>query len=147
MEKGRVLTGARTRLLINGVQVGYARGCSGGEVIQYEPVDTLDNIQTSENVPVRYRVNFSMNFVRIVNRSIKNLGWFPRLGTSPAEHLSNIITQGLLTVSTEDNQTGAVLQTFEQAAIQSRNFNIDATGIVGVNCDFVGIRMKDEFET
>ena len=145
-EKGKVFTGARARLLINGVKVGYARNCSGGEQIQYEPVEALDNIQTEENVPTRYRVNFSMGFVRVVNSTVKSAGWFPKLGSNPEEHLSNVITQGLLTVSIEDNQTGAVIMTLEQAAATSNNFSIDATGIVGNDIDFVAIRLRDETE-
>jgi hypothetical protein len=145
-EKGLVFTGARARLLIAGKKVGYARNCSGGEQIQYEPVEALDNIQVEENVPTRYRVNFSMGFVRVVRTTLKSLGYFPKLGSNPEEHLSNVITQGLLTVAIEDNQTGAGIMTLEQAAVTSRNFSIDATGIVGIDVDFVGIRMRDEFE-
>jgi len=145
-EKGLVFTGARARLLVNGVKVGYARNCNGNEQIQMEPVEALDNIQVEENVPTRYRVSFSMGFVRVVRTSLKSLGWFPALGSSPEEHLTNVITQGLLTVTIEDNQTGAVIMTLEQSQITSRNFTVDATGIVAIDADFVGIRMRDESE-
>ena len=145
-EKGKVFTGARARLLVNGVKVGYARNCNGREEIQYEPVEALDNIQVEENVPTRYRVSFSMGFVRIVAETLKSLGWFPSLGQNPEEHLTNVLTQGILTVTIEDNLTGAVIMTLEQATITSRNFTIDATGIVGIDVDFVAIRMRDESE-
>lgn len=145
-EKGKVFTGARARLLINGVKVGYARNCNGREELQQEPVEALDNIQVEENVPTRYRVSFSMGFVRIVGTTLKTLGWFPALGQSPEEHLTNVIGQGLLTVTIEDNQTGAVIMTLEQASATSRNFTVDATGIVGIDVDFVAIRMRDESE-
>jgi hypothetical protein len=145
-EKGKVFTGARARLSVNGVKVGYARNCNGREELQHEPVEALDNIQVEENVPTRYRVSFSMGFVRVVGTSLKSLGWFPQLGQNPEEHLTNVLTQGILTVTIEDNQTGAVFMTLEQASATSRNFTIDATGIVGIDVDFVGIRMRDESE-
>jgi hypothetical protein len=145
-EKGRVFTGARARLLINGVKVGYARNCSGREEIQYEPIKVLDNIQVQEHVPVAYVVSFSAGHVRIVGETMKSLGHFPSLGNNPAEHLANVLTSGALTITIEDNQTGNIMMTLEQAKATSNNWTIDATGVVGVDMEFVAIRSRDESE-
>lgn len=146
-EKGRVFTGARAKLSIGSVKVGYARNCSGGESVQYEEVAVMDNIEVEEHVPTRYRVRFSMGIVRIVGETVKSLGWFPSLGQNSEEHLSNILTSGELFVTIEDNQTGEVIMTLEQAKCQDSNWSIDATGIVGHDLEFVAIRMRDESET
>lgn len=145
-EKGKVFTGARARLLVNGVKVGYARGCSGREEIQYEPVEALDNIEVEENVPTRYRVTFSMEFVRVVGSTLKTAGIFPKTGQNPEEHIRNVLTNGELAVTLEDNQTGQVIMTLEQAKASTQNFDVAATGIVGTNVDFVAIRLRDESE-
>lgn len=146
VERGNVFSGARARLLVNGVKVGYARNCSGGETIQYEPVEVLDNIEVEEHVPTRYRVRFSMGFVRIVGTTPKTQGLYPGLGQNSQDHLQNILTSGDLTVTIEDNQTGSIIMTLEQARAQDSNWSIDATGIVGHDMEFVAIRMRDESE-
>jgi len=145
-DKGRVFTGARARLLINGVKVGYARNCSGREEITYEPIKVLDNIQVQEHVPTAYVVSFSAGLVRIIGETVKSLGYFPTLGSNPDEHLKNVLTSGALTVTIEDNQTGNIFMTLEQAKATSNNWSIDAQGVVGTDMEFVAIRLRDESE-
>lgn len=145
-EKGLVFTGARARLVINGKKVGWATSVSGSEEIQYDEVEVLDNIQIQEHVPVRYRVTLSMGLVRIVGRTLKSEGFFPKIGGSAEDHLKNILTNGELVVTVEDNETGKILATYEQAKVASHNWTINATGIVGEDVSFVAIRSKDEVE-
>lgn len=145
-EKGKLFTGARARFLLNGQKVGYARNVSGTEEIQYEPANVVDNIQVEEHVPVGYTVSLSCSLFRIVGKTLKSQGWFPSLGANVEEHLSNILTSGALVATIEDNQTGEIIATFEQVKIATRNFTIDARGIVGEDVTFVAIRQKDESE-
>lgn len=145
-EKGRVFTGARARLLINGVKVGYARNCSGGETLTYERIKVLDKIQTAEHVPTDYDVRFTAGEVRIIGETVKSRGIFPSLGSNPDQHLSNILTNGELTITIEDNQTHAIFMTLEQAKCTSNNWAIDAIGVVGTDMEFVAIRMRSEDE-
>ena len=145
--KGRVFTGARARLLINGVKVGYARNCSGGETITYERIKVLDKIEAAEHVPTDYDVQFTAGEVRIIGETVKSRGVFPSLGANSDEHLSNILTNGELTITIEDNQTCSIFMTLEQAKCTSNNWSIDAAGVVGNEMTFVGVRMRDESET
>ena len=71
-EKGKLFTGARARFLLNGEKVGYARQVSGGEEINYEAIDVLDNIQTEEHVPVGYACSLSAGMFRIVAKTLKS---------------------------------------------------------------------------
>lgn len=146
MEKGLIFTGARARLLANGVKVGWARNVNGREMISYERAKVLDNIRTQEHAPVDYDVSFSCGLIRIVGKSVKALGLFPSNGLTPQDHLTNILTNGELTLSIEDNQSGLVLATLIQARFSSNNWSIDAAGIVGVDMDGVAIQFKDESE-
>jgi hypothetical protein len=146
VEKGRVFTGARARLLINGKKVGYCTNCSGSEENQYEEVNVLDNVETEEHVIVGYRVTFNASLVRIVGESVKQAGWFPKIGNDPSQHLSNILTSGELVAVIQDNKTGQTMMTLEQVKAATHNFTINARGIVGQDLNFVAIRMRDESE-
>jgi len=145
-EKGRLLTGARARFSIEGRKVGYARNVSISEEIQYDPAETMDNIEVEEHVPVAYRVTFSASQFRIVGETFKSLGFFPSNGANTEEHLSNILITGDLTATIEDTATGKIIATVEQVKVQTHNYTIDARGIVGSDVTFVAIRLKDESE-
>jgi len=145
-EKGRVFTGARARFSINGKKVGFATNVAGSEEIEYQPIEVLDNIEVEEFVPVAYRVTFTASLVRIMAETIKSEGFFPTSGTSPEEHLQNILLQGDMVCTIEDSKTNRIMMTLEQVKIQSRNFTINARGIVGKDVTFVAVRMKDESE-
>ena len=145
-EKGKVFTGARARLSANGRKVGFARNANGGETLTYERNKVLDNIQTEEHVPTDYDVRFSMSSVRLVGDTVKSRGIMPSLGANVDQHLRNILTNGTLTMTVEDNQTGSVIYTIEQAKVTTNNWSLDAVGIVGTDNDFVAIRMRDESE-
>lgn len=142
--KGAVLTGARARFSIQGIQVGYARNVTVGEEIEYQPMDVLDNIEVEEHVPVAYRVNFTASMFRIVGETLKKQGWFPKIGQSVSEHLENILITGELVATIEDTKTGNTFSTLEQVKVASHNFTVDARGIVGEDVEFVAIRVRDE---
>jgi len=146
VEKGRVFTGARAMLMLKGTKVGYATNCSGSEELTWEPIEVLDNIQVEEHVPTGYRVTFSASLVRIVGETVKTLGYWPSQGTSPEEHLKNILLQGELVAVIVDSKTKRTIMTLEQVKLASHNFAINARGVVGQDLTFVAIRMKDESE-
>ena len=146
-EKGRLFTGARARFLIEGKKVGYATDVSGGEEIEYFPIEILDNIRVEEHVPVAYRVvGFTARTFKIVGETLKSLGHFPSLGNSVEEHLNNILINGDLVCTIEDNQTGQTIATFRQVKVASTNFQITARGVVGEDISFVAISLADESE-
>jgi hypothetical protein len=133
-----VFSGPRARLKANGEVIGYTGGVSGGEQIDYEPIETIDFLEVREHIPVAYRVTLSMSFFRIIGQSLKARGLFPTL--------ENILTSGALTISVEDSQTGNTPMLFEQVRIASKNFDIGPRGIVSDSTDAVCIRCRDEYE-
>ena len=145
-QKGRVFTGARARLMIDGKKVGYCTNVAGSEEVQYDPLEVLDNIEVEEFVPVAYRVTFTASLVRIVGETIKSMGLFPKSGTSSDDHLKNILLMGDMVAVIEDSKTSKKIATVEQIKMQSRNFTVNARGMVGKDCTFVATRMKDESE-
>lgn len=147
LAKGKMFSGARAVFSLSGVQVGFATSVSVGESIDYQPVETLDNIEVDEYVPVGYRVTFSAAQFRIVGSTLKSQGWFPKVGNNTNDHLSNILTNGDLTATIEDRTTGTILATLEQVKVTDHNWTVNARGIVGEDVNFVAIRLKDESET
>jgi hypothetical protein len=147
-QKGRVFTGCRARFMIEGKKVGYATNVSGSEEVQYDPLEVLDNVEVEEFVPVAYRVTFTASLVRIVGETIKSLGLFPKTGNTTEDHLKNILLQGDMSAVIEDTGTSPATKvcTVEQMKMQSRNFTINARGMVGKDCTFVATRMRDESE-
>ena len=97
-------------------------------------------------MPTGYTCSLTAGLFRIVGKTLKSQGWFPSLGANTEEHLSNILTNGTLVATIEDNQTGEIIATYEQVKIRSHNFTIDARGVVGEDVEFVAIRAKDESE-
>ena len=145
-QKGRVFTGYRARFMIEGKKVGYATNVSGSEEVSYDPLEVLDNVEVEEFVPIAYRVTFTASLVRIVGETIKSMGLFPKTGNTTEDHLKNILLQGDMSAVIEDSKTGSKVCTVEQMKMQSRNFTINARGMVGKDCTFVATRMRDESE-
>lgn len=140
-ELGRVLSGARARLMIEGVPVMYATNCSYSEEIQYDPVEVLDKLDVAEHVPVAYRVTFSAQTVRVVLNPIKN-----RDGVAIMPVLEDILTAGELTATIEDSVTGAVVASIERVRASRYTQNIGARAMVLTDVEFVAIRVRDESE-
>jgi hypothetical protein len=139
--RGLVLTGARSRLNIDGVKVALAMNVSFSEEIQHDPIEPLDQFEVAEHVPVGYRVTFSAQMVRIVTNTIKN-----RDGVVIFPTLENILTRGEMTATVEDNPTGSVIANVERVKATRYSNNIGARGIVMKDVEFVAIRIRNESE-
>ena len=145
-EKGVVFTGARARLLINGIKIGWATNVSGSESISYEPIKVLDNIQVQEHVPLEYSVSLSMARVRIIGKTFKSQTFFPSVGGNAEEHLQNILLSGELVVQVEDSVTGSIFANYEQVKISDVNWSVDSVGVVANDVTAVAVRCRDESE-
>ncbi len=149
-KKGRILTGARCRFAIDGKKVGYARNVSASEAIEMEPADVLDNIETEEFVPLKYRVTFTAGWFRIIDTdgegSVKGRGWFAERGADTAAHLQNILLSGDMVATIEDTKTGKIWAQVHEVRMTSHNWTVDARGIVGEDAEFVATYILDETE-
>jgi len=139
-----VFTGCRARFSLDGIKMGYATGVSARESIQWEPINVLDTIQTKEHAPVGYEVSLTADMIRIVGDTLKQRGFFAKQGSSPEQHLRNIIAGGEMVATLEDNETGDVVAVCEGVRIAEQNVTISARGVVGQNVSFVALRFRDE---
>lgn len=145
-EKRQIFTGARCRFLLDGKKVGWATGVSGSEEYMYEAIDVLDNLETEEHAIVGYRCDMACSIVGIVTQSLRSLGFMPKAGTSPEEHLANVLALDGLGAVIEDNQTGKVIAEYFQVRTSRKDFQTAARGTMGINVQFVAIRSRDVAE-
>lgn len=139
--RGLVLSGARARLSIQGVKVGYCTNVSWSEEQQHDPVEVLDQFDVAEHVPVSYRVTFSAQMVRIVTNPIKL-----RDGVVIMPRLEDILTAPEMTATIEDRATGTIVANVERVKCVRYTQNVGARGIVLTDVEFVAIRIRDESE-
>ena len=139
--RGLVLSGARARLLIEGVKVMYATNVSYSEEQQHDPIEILDDYSVAEHVPIAYRVTFSAQMVRVITNPIKL-----RDGVVIMPRVEDILTAPELTASVEDRATGRVIANIERVKCVRYTQNIGARGIVLNDVEFVAIRVRDESE-
>jgi hypothetical protein len=143
----RTFAGARAVFMFNDAVVGYASGCSGSEEIMYEPVDTLDHLETREHVPTGYRVTFTATIFRTIARgpstddspgSLKEQNIFPKF-----EQILKLLG---CTAAIQDSVSGKIIYLLKECKSATYNFNVTARGVVGQNVTFVAIRAFDESE-
>jgi hypothetical protein len=139
--RGLVLSGARARLMIEGVKVMYATNVSYSEEIRHDAIEVLDQFDVAEHVPVSYNVTFSAQMVRVVTNPIKL-----RDGVVIQPRLEDILSAPELTCSIEDRATGNVIANIERVKATRYTQNTGARGIVLNDVEFVAIRIRDESE-
>lgn len=139
MARGLVLTGARALFKLGGTPVMYATGVSYSEEIEHAPVEVLDQFEVAENVPIAYRVTLSAEMVRVIKNPIKN-----RDGIVIMPALENILSYKELSASIEDRVSNTILAEIQNVRCTSHRVQVQAKGIVVAQCEFVGIRIKDE---
>ena len=135
VQRGQVGHGARVYLRINGKKVGYMTSVDGGENIEFQPVEVLDNLEVVEHVPVRYTVNLSASRVFLVNASLKKAGIF--------ESVRGILSRQVFTLEVVDRVEGKVIQTFEGVRASSNSWSFEKGQISFNRMEFVAQRIRD----
>jgi len=139
---GRTLTGARCKLLVNGVEVGFATGVSISENIVQQPIDVLGEVDSVEIEPTGRSVSMSADLLRIKGETVQSLGIWPAQSENSTIDLINFpAMDGLILDSADSN---VVLYKVEGLKCQSRSITANSRGTMNVNCSFVGLRLYDE---
>lgn len=143
---GNIFAGARARMSIDGKKFSFCTNVSGSEEIQYDPVEVLDNVEVEEFEPVGYRATLAASKIWFVNETLKSLGWFPKNGTNPSDHLRNILTTVPFASLIEDTQESKPFMIGEHVKLASYNWNISARALVATDVTFVLKRFRDVSE-
>ncbi len=145
-ESGRILTGPRASISINGRRRGYARDLRIEESLRYDPLRVLGNIRVQEQVPISYEVQLRASEIFVVGDSIKSDLIFPKVGSSPEEHQRNILDLAELDISIEDVRTRQIMANFPDARCTSHSLSVGPEGLSSVDVEFVATVMFGQFE-
>lgn len=139
---GKVATGSRVKLSVDGSIVGYATIASYSETIGYEPVAVLDQMEIVEHVPVSYDVTFTAARLYLVTDSLKKLDYMPKWNDGEGSDvlLTNILKKGPMEAMIEDNQTNNILVKLQGVRVTSHNLTFGARAVVGEDVVFVATR-------
>lgn len=134
-----VISGGRALLSIDNTPVGYAAGVSGGQDIDYQPLDVLGNLYTLEQVAVGIRVRFQCNFTRILNdvhsANLKVVNDQKNRG------VNYLIRQGMNGLVEDLVDSGNKFITASGLKLQTRNFNVGARALFAEDATFVGLAL------
>lgn len=145
-EKGRVFTGARCRFTLQGIVIGYAVNITVREELQQEPIETIDNIKVQEHAEIAYRCSMTASQVKIVGETVRSLGFWPKHGSSNVEFLRNVLTQPDMVATLEDRKEGVIVCNVLGVKLATRDFSVNARGVVNEDLSFVCIEVTDESE-
>jgi hypothetical protein len=137
----QVFTGPRCRFTIEGVVVALGRNASANEEYQYEPIDVLDNIESLGHEPVGYRCGLRASQILLVDQTLESLGYVALKGQSPQDHLRNVLALPSLVAQIEDNQLSIVIARIFGVRLASKDFAVDARGMVMQELSFVATRV------
>lgn len=151
IERGKVLTGARVRLEIDGRAIGHGTVASYTESIGYDPITVLDHLEVVEHVPVAYDVAFTASRIYLVTKDLKDAATalFPTwpAGGDSTGFLFNILQKAEMQASIidrvgtdEQNPGEKTIVQLQGVKIASHNLTFGARAIVGQDIAFVARR-------
>ena len=134
-----VIVGARARFAIEGRIMGYASNVSGGHNIEWTPLDVLGMLKKMEFVATGYTANLSASLFRLINKSVKALGFMPKY--------KDILKSGAMSAILEDIITGKVIAKSTGVRISEERFDMQARSPLTSNITFVTEMLLDESDT
>ncbi len=132
MANDLTFVGARAIFTINKVIIGWARECSGSQTVQLQPVDVIGNLAPLEYQATGYVVQFRARLFRLLGKSLKQLGIFPKF--------DDILLSGEMSARIEDKYTGEVIVNLVRVKARDINFTLDARGLYSEEVSFAAIR-------
>ena len=134
-------SGARAKLFFNGtIEAGWATGIRGSENTMLQRVDVLGDVFSREIEVISQSVTMSADFVRIIGRSLQEMGIWPKGETKDIINFPEMTATVFDTIS----DTEQALYTITGIKCESRNFTVDRQGLMSVNATFQARRIFDE---
>jgi len=143
--RGRVLSGARCAVLLNGQPVGWATSIEVREQWDLRPVKVLDEVEVVSHEPVGYTVTVNMGTLTLVDESMKSAGFMPVAGRERGSRLRNALNLDELTLTCNDYD-GTLLWVVLGVKIGSQNFSVDSGNLSATRVDCVARSVLEAFE-
>jgi len=139
MATNRAFSGARAKLFFDtSKEVGWATGVNGQETIQLQRIDVLGNIDSVEIEPIGRSVSVTMDLVRIIGKSLQEMGIWPRGGTA------EVIDFPEMSIEVYDSIGDKPIYKIVGAKAETRSWRVDRGGVMSKNVTFQARRMFDE---
>jgi len=120
------------------MELGWAQGINGQENISLQRVDVLGDIDSVEIEAVGRTVSFTVDYIRILDKSLAELGMWPRGGTSV------VLDFPELHFEIYDHVDDVVRWKIEGAKPESRSWRVDRSGVMTNNATFQARKLYDE---
>ena len=135
-------SGARAKIFCDGANgkdfIGFATGINGSENIQLQRIDVLGDIDSTEIEPVGRTVTFTCDYVRMLDNSMQEQGFWPRGGTSV------VINFEELTFEVYDTLSEKPRWIIEGAKSETRSWTVDRSGVMTGSCSYQARKLHDE---
>lgn len=143
--RGAAFTGARARLSINNKFIGYATGCDGNEQILRQALRVLGSIYVAEHVPTGFDMAFSNSMARLVGKTLKSDGLWPKHKPSSEEFLREILAFDM-GATIEDPVSGTVLYRIQRLAPLTMGWSVTESGLSVKRCTWAAQKQLEESE-
>lgn len=137
MAKSKILTGARSKILVNGNIVGLFSNCSWSIRQDKQPAFILGRYNPTEITPTTQEpVTIRLTGYRVVDAGPYKV--------ANATLLKNLLNEEDFTVDVIDRQTGKVIFRAVGCRVQGWSSGVASRGVSDIAIDVIGIRGEDE---
>jgi len=128
---GKVFSGSRGALKINGKKIAFIGGVSVQESNMLERINILDQLESAELTEVGHEVSLTANYFKAIDQSTIELGLRP-------ENLRDMLNQGDLIIEIYNSVEDKVEYTVIGAKIESIDGSMDARSVFKGSIRFMG---------
>lgn len=128
---GKVFTGSKAALKLNGVKVAFVGSVNINEENTLTDVDVLDQLEVAEHAETGHKVSFTCNLFKIDGNSVSQLGLQP-------DSLSEVLSQPELTMELYNSTDDRVEYTISGVKWEGGSGSVDARGIWQGTYNFKG---------
>lgn len=128
----KTMTGARAIFRINSQKVASASNVSYNETITVEDINVLDKLGPVELAETGYTVDFTCTTFQQEDKTIKELGIFPKFEA--------ILTSGVMTAEIVDRLTEKTLVFITGVKCLGRSGTVDSRGVYTETWNFRGLK-------
>ena len=140
----RPFSGARCKLTLDGVDVGWATGVEVDETIQQVRVDVLDDPYTQEIETVGITVSGRIAQVKMYGNTLAEASQGKKY---PQGSKVDVLLHPALTLTIVDSIEGKALLVVYGLKFSGRSHNVDRMSVMMTNVSFQAIRMESKAQT
>lgn len=137
-ERNRAFSGARAKFYFEGTkEAGWATGVNGTVTYQLQRVDVVGDHRSQEIEVTGMTVAFTLDFIRILKRSLKQMGIRTQGDTA------TVINTPGMTFEVYDSVGDSPMFRIKGAKFETLTFRVDARGLMSKNASFQAIDFEE----